>query len=70
MDKVFGNARTRYVIPVVLVSALAPFFIAADLVPHWLEADESAIETLTLGIASYAAVSIALWGFWLRHTRL
>lgn len=58
MDEVYGNARSRFVIPVIMGSALAPYFVSAAVVPHRLETDESAIEAPALMIASYAAIGL------------
>jgi hypothetical protein len=63
MDRVFANARIRYVIPTIIIGTIFPFIVAAYIAPHWLETDESSVEMALLSAASYLAIFIGglLW---------
>ena len=70
MDRVFATARTRYVIPIVIIGAMFPFLLAAFVLPDWLETDESSVEIALLTAASYLAIFAALWQVWCRNHKL
>lgn len=70
MNQVFTTARTRYVIPIVILGAIFPFLVAAFILPDWLEIDESSFEIALLTSASYLIIFTALWVVWCRNQSL
>lgn len=70
MDRIFATARTRYMLPIVIIGAIFPFFVVAFILPDWLEADESSVEISLLTAASYLAIFTALWLVWCRNLKL
>ena len=70
MDRVFAHARTRYVIPMIVVGAMIPFIIIAPILPRWRQAGESSVEFVVLMVASYVSIFVVLWVIWCSQMRL